>query len=122
MRKIKLDENLGRRLEGLFRNAGYDVKTVYEQKMQGCDDVFLFDACSKENRCLVTLDLDFSNTLRFPLEESAGIIVFRLPGRISLSLLEDICIRLIAHLEKFPLENELWIVEPGRIRIHKKEE
>ena len=89
MRKVKLDENLGRRLAGLFRSAGYDVKTVYEQKMQGCHDLSLFRKCAEEERCLVTFDLDFSKPLRFPLKESAGIIIIRIPVQVSLRILEE---------------------------------
>lgn len=58
--KFKLDENFGTRTQQLFEHAGHDVKTVREQSLQGCSDQHLYEVCCSENRCLVTLDLDFS--------------------------------------------------------------
>jgi hypothetical protein len=36
--KFKLDENLGRRTQDSFRNAGHDVGTVSEEKLCGASD------------------------------------------------------------------------------------
>ena len=63
--KVKFDENLGRRESEQFSGAGYDVMTVLEQGMQGFTDRDLIAACADEGRCLVTLDLDFSNPFVF---------------------------------------------------------
>jgi len=77
--KFKLDENFGARTQGFFQEAGHDVKTVLDQKLQGCNDNTIYETCSVEKRCLVTLDLDFSNCFRgFLPEKTAGIVVIRL--------------------------------------------
>jgi hypothetical protein len=55
--------------------------------MQAASDAALIAACTAEARCLVTLDLDFANPLRFPPAGYAGIVV-----------------------------GKLWIIEPGRVR------
>jgi predicted nuclease of predicted toxin-antitoxin system len=39
--RIKLDENLPRSLTRLLNALGYDTLTVYDQSLQGCDDVKL---------------------------------------------------------------------------------
>ncbi|MCL4545806.1 MAG: DUF5615 family PIN-like protein [Chloroflexi bacterium] len=96
---VKLDENLGVRTSQVFLDAGHDVQTVRDEQLQGRPDEVIYDVCRLERRCLVTLDLDFSNVLRFPPGPTAGIAVLRPSGEITLSLL-------------------VWIVEPGRIRIH----
>jgi predicted nuclease of predicted toxin-antitoxin system len=63
--KFKLDENFGSRTQELFRSAGHDVQTVFDQCIQGCTDMYLYEVCCKEHRCLVTLDLDFADIIRF---------------------------------------------------------
>src|SRR5260370_26797629 len=45
-----------------------------------------FTPDSGENRCLVSLDLDFADVVRFPPHRTSGIAVLRLPHGASLSL------------------------------------
>jgi len=66
----------------------------------------------------VTLDLDFSNVLRFLPQGSHGIVIVRIPANPSLKLLEETVHRFLQAIEKVPIGPELWIVEPDRIRIH----
>ena len=116
--KFKLDENLGMRLQEIFKEYGHDVETVVSEGLQGCADSKLFLTCGEEQRCLVTLDLDFSDIYRFSPEKTAGIIVARVPHNPSLELLEMLAINILETLKKIPLEKKLWVVEVGRIRIH----
>ncbi len=64
--KFKRDENFGRCTQHLFQTAGHDVQTTLDEKIQGCSDRQLYDICCAERRCLVSLDLDFSDVTRFP--------------------------------------------------------
>jgi len=119
--RLKLDENLGKTLVNLFRTAGHEVTTVLEQGLSSAQDRTLIEICQKEERCLVTLDLDFSNPLLFRPSEYAGIAVFRLPARLSLSDLVDAGRTLIAGLEKEDIAGKLWIVQKGKIRKYEPE-
>lgn len=120
--KFKLDENFGARTQQIFRTSGYDVLTVRDQQLQGCSDQRLYEVCCAEHRCLVTLDLDFSDVLRFPPQEAHGIVVIRVPHNPTLSLLEKLIRQFLKSLETMSVERKLWIVETGRIRIHQAQD
>ena len=83
--QFKLDENLGTRGLKELREAGYDVMTVREQQLCGHPDSQVIDICTAEKRCLITLDTDFADTLTYPPENHAGIVLLRLPGKPVLS-------------------------------------
>ncbi|MCK4469747.1 MAG: DUF5615 family PIN-like protein [Desulfobacterales bacterium] len=118
--KFKLDENFGTRTQHIFEKAEHDVQTVRQELLQGASDQCIYEVCCKERRCLVTLDLDFSEVTRFPPDKSCGIVVIRLPRSQSLDLLEKLVQQFLRATSQMPLEGELWIVEIGRIRIYQK--
>jgi hypothetical protein len=115
--KLKLDENLDVRLVSILRRAGHEVATVRDQGLTGIDDQALFARCSSEARILVTLDLDFASVLRYPPEASGGIIVFRGPDDL-IPTLRVLTETLVGALAKASPTGQLWIVEPGRVRVH----
>ena len=45
--------------------------------MKGSPDAYLYKYAIKEKFTILTIDLDFSNVILYPPEESEGIIVFR---------------------------------------------
>lgn len=120
--RIKLDENLGERGRRLFADAGHDVSTVKDQGLEGAEDPAVIDVCRAEGRCLVTLDLDFSNPFVFPPERYAGIAVIRLPHRVTPNDLYAAVAGLVAALGRDPIAGKLWIVERHRIRVYRPDE
>jgi len=104
--RFKLDENLGSRSARLFPDAGHDVETVFPEGLVGANDDLLLETCIREGRCLLSLDLDFADVVRFPPHKTPGIAVLR--------LLSD----LLSMLDAESITGRLWIVEAGRIRVH----
>ena len=98
-----------------------DVATVVEQGLMGVADVDLIDVCRGENRCLITLDLDFSNPFIFPPEDYAGIVVIRLPRRSAPEDLYQAVRVLISAFKSDAIEGRLWFVERRRIRQYQPE-
>lgn len=115
--RFKLDENLDPRLAPLLAEGGHEADSVREEGLSGMTDDALYRTCCAEQRVLITLDLDFSDPLRFPAEGSGGIIVLR-PRRNTLSLIRQTLVAALPALKRERLEGALWIVEPGRIRAH----
>ena len=120
--KLRLDENIGTRGQRLLAEAGHDVASVLDQSLSGASDDRLFRICADEGRALITLDHDFAQTLRYPPEQSAGLVVLELPKRAGPDTLLNRVRALISALEQRPLKRELWIIEPGRIRIHQRDQ
>jgi predicted nuclease of predicted toxin-antitoxin system len=116
--KFKLDENIGRRGLELLKASGHDAMTVRDQGLEGVTDQRLFDVCTTEGRALLTLDRDFGQVLRFPPEKSAGIIVLQIGPRATVQGILDRLRDFLEVLETHPVAGALWIVEPGRVRIH----
>jgi hypothetical protein len=116
--KIKLDENIGRRGVALLTSAGHDVLTVREQNLQGARDETLFKVCAGEDRVLITLDHDFGQVLRFPPEQSAGLIIPEPGAQVTPRSLLDRLRDFLAFAGLHSPTGTLWIVEPGRVRVH----
>ena len=115
--RIKLDENVDARLASLLRQAGHETKTVREQGLEGTEDPALYHHCISEDHILVTLDLDFSNILLYPPERTKGLVVLRGPDDLfpTLRILTQTLINALANDTP---SGHLWIVEPGRVRVH----
>ena len=120
--KIKLDENLGNRGAEILRAAGYSVTTVVEEGLSSASDDRLIEVCRSEGKCLVTLDLDFGNPLRFDPSRYSGIVVLRLPLEFTAGDLLDAIRTLAIGLADSAVAGKLWIVQRGRIREYQQEQ
>lgn len=120
--RLKLDENLSRSAAELCRAAGHDVMTVRDQGLQGAPDEKVFAVSARESRALVTLDRDLGQVLRFPPSSSAGIVIIEAGPRATHRGLLERMRELLRMLETRSPDRALWIVEPGRLRIHLSED
>ena len=118
---IKLDENLGSRGAAILRAAGHHVTTVAEEGLSSASDRRLAEVCRSDRKCLVTLDLDFGNPLRFAPSHYSGIVVLRLPRRSTVDDLLDAVRTLATGLARRTVAGKLWIVQRGHIREYEEE-
>jgi len=120
--RLKLDENLGKSAAALLEAGGHDTQTVRGQGLSKAADRDVIAACQAEQRCLVTLDLDFGNPLLFDPAAYTGIAVLRLPAKPSYEDLLQQCETLLAALAQQDIAGKLWIVQRGRIREYQRPE
>lgn len=76
---FKLDENANPRWRVILEDAGHTVSTVVEEHLQGESDNTIAAVCRSINICLITLDLDFSQTKAYPPSLYPGLILLRHP-------------------------------------------
>ncbi len=114
--KFKIDENLPVEIAETLSRGGHSALTVNDQRIGGTLDQTLISLCVRENRALVTFDLDFSDIRTYPPNKFPGIVVMRTTNQ-SKPVLMELARQLIPVLASEPLKGHLWIVEPGRIRI-----
>lgn len=116
--RFKLDENFGPWAQELFRVRGHDCATVRDQDLRGADDATVLQAAVGEERVLVTMDRDFGNVLAYPPERTAGIVTIDCAGRASRVLICALINGFLEALSGQEIPGRLWIVEPGRMRMH----
>lgn len=114
--RFKLDENIPREVEVLFRSVGHDTETALSESLGGATDALLLAACSREKRILVTLDLDFADIRLHPPVDHSGIWVLR-PSMHGVPGILDALRGALALLDTEPPGQRLWIVESNRVRI-----
>ena len=114
--RFKIDENLPVEVVDLLTSRGHDALSVVDQGMSGAGDSDVAEICLSEERCLVTLDTDFSDIRAYPPGSHPGIIVFRLTQQDKRSVLA-VCSRLLAALVSQAPDGALWVVDERRIRV-----
>jgi predicted nuclease of predicted toxin-antitoxin system len=119
--KFKLDENIGQLGKAILVEAGHEVCTIPEQNLQSAPDPTVIAVCQAEQRCLVTLALDFSNPLQFDPSQYFGIAVLRLPKCPKPQDLLNAIMTLSNALKTEDITGKLWTVQAGRIRIYQQE-
>ncbi len=114
---FKFDENADPRWREPLEQAGNTVSTVAEEKLQGEADATIAAVCRSLGMCLLTLDIDFAQTMAYPPESFQGIVVLRHP-RPTLQGMLGLVRQVVDLLRRESPRGRLWIVEPGRVRIH----
>jgi len=114
---FKLDENADPRWKIPLLEAGHTATTAAEKSLQGANDEAVARTCRSQRMCLITADLDFAQILDYPPKDYSGIIVLRHPRPTILGMRDLLRQGAVATAAESPV-GKLWIVEPGRIRIH----
>jgi predicted nuclease of predicted toxin-antitoxin system len=116
--RVKLDENLSRRLTPALQQAGHDVSSVEDEGLLGRSDETVGAAAATEGRVLFTLDLEFADLRKHPPGRHPGIVLFRPPsmGPMAVNRFVE---AFLAGEDMSALSGCIVIVEPGRIRLRR---
>jgi len=99
--------------------AGYHALDVRDVGLRGQSDDKVFTYAQKHKAILLSADLGFANTVRFPIGSHNGIIVLRFPNETSTQRLNQELIKSLSGLKDEDIYGNLVIIEPGRVRIHR---
>ena len=80
------------------------------QGMHGAQDCALIEVCRAEDRCLVTLDRDFSNPFTFPPDRYAGIAVLKVSDDATARTVFQALETLAQALNQDEVRGKLWSV------------
>ena len=116
--RLKLDENLPRRLAEQLAGAGHSVDTVGDEDLVGADDETVLATCTVAERALVTLDRGLGEqALRTPAH--SGVVVVRPPTQS----VSDVIATLNPFLDRRDLPemtDTVVVVHRSRIRIRRR--
>ena len=88
--RIKIDENLPLQIAFKLKSFGHDVHTAQDEGLGGCVDPVIWQAAQRDERFLITQDLDFSDARRFAAGTHHGILLIRLRSPSRFTLIERI--------------------------------
>jgi predicted nuclease of predicted toxin-antitoxin system len=118
--KLKLDENLSRHLKPPLTRLGHDVLTAADENLLSCSDTEIAAAALREERMLLTLDVEFADLRKYPPGSHPGIILFRPPSFGPLSVNKFIA-DFVTSADLSKLTSCVAIVDPVNVRIRSPE-
>jgi predicted nuclease of predicted toxin-antitoxin system len=116
--KIKVDEDLPKRVAEAIRGVVPNTLTVVDEGLSGILDPALWETVQREQRYLITGDKAFANIKKYPPGSHAGILLLR-PHEDGIPQLMD----LIQEVLKLGILESLGgciaIATPGRLRVRR---
>lgn len=116
--RVKLDENLPRRVAPLLADAGHDVDSVHDEGLAGAPDPEVATAATAADRLVITLDRGFGDIQRYPPGSHAGILVLRLADQSAASVQRAIG-EVAASIEIDDLRGCVAVWRDGMLRVRR---
>ena len=114
--KLKLDENIPASAGPRIAALGFDVHTVLGEGLGGRQDSDVWAAAQSEQRFLVTLDMDFSDSRRFAPGTHAGLLVVRLPEPEQWRV-ADYLVGWFSHSDVSTWQGCFVVATPNKVRV-----
>ncbi len=114
--KLKLDENLSRHLKPALTALGHDTLTAADEKLLSRPDTEIARAAGREERMLLTLDVEFADLRKYPPGSHPGIILFR-PFSLSPLSVNRFVADFIRRTDLGKLAACVAVVDPAHVRV-----
>jgi predicted nuclease of predicted toxin-antitoxin system len=120
MSRLKLDENLSRHLKSTLAALPHDVKTTAGDGLLSRSDREVAGAAAREDRMLLTLDLEFADLRKYPPGKHLGIVLFR-PRTCGPLCVNEFVEQFVRSTELTALAGCVVVVEHGQVRVRRPE-
>jgi predicted nuclease of predicted toxin-antitoxin system len=114
--RLLLDENLSPQHASALRDSGYDACAVFEVGLSGAPDEEVRRFAIENGRVLLTLDADFANVLRFPPEQTPGVVRLKVHPPTEEKIWKAIQKALLV-LQNVDFTGRLIVVDENKVRI-----
>jgi predicted nuclease of predicted toxin-antitoxin system len=114
--KVLLDMPVSPALLDVLKGHGHQGVHAHQIGKDRATDRDLLALARRENRVVVTADLDFPRLLALSMAEGPGVILFR-GGNYSDAEMCDLLERVLASVSPDVLERSICVVDKSRIRI-----
>ncbi|MFH1245314.1 MAG: DUF5615 family PIN-like protein [Candidatus Omnitrophota bacterium] len=118
--KFAADECVGVSTITFLRNLGYSVISAKENHLGGKPDFEILKWAIKEERIIITEDLDFGNILLYPPKLHHGIILLRFRHALE-DKIHTTLEKLLNELSPKDFKETLIIVDAEKYRLRKEE-
>jgi predicted nuclease of predicted toxin-antitoxin system len=119
MIRFLIDEDMPRSTAKLLRQAGFEYLDVRDTELRGEKDDAVYQRAQKEDWVIISGDLGFGNSLRYPLGSHKGIVIARFPNEMPTDKLNQILIETIKNIHE-DIPGNLTIIEPDKVRIRRR--
>ena len=116
--RIKVDEDLPRRVTQVLQSNGYDAISVLEQDMGGWKDAKLWQAVQSEARFLITADKGFGDIRQYAPGTHHGVLLLR-PDQDGIRPVVELLERILRAYDLTALIGAVTVVTPRSIRIRR---
>jgi len=116
--RFLLDENLSPETAAfLAQRFGFDVAMVGTASLRGASDAQVVAIAQREDRVLITLDLDLGEIYHGQKRGQFGVIVLRLGDQTPESVQRLLGLFFAAPPSEIDLRQSLVVLEPGSVRV-----
>lgn len=116
--KIKVDEDLPKRVAALRRESGYDADAIVEQSMTGWKDTEVWHKIQMEERFLITADKGFADIRVYQPGTHAGVLLLR-PDQDGIRPMVDLLEKVLHSFGLLTLSGTTAVVTSRGVRIRK---